>query len=70
MMKNACYFMLKTLFALKIFALIFFCPIEKRLDKKAKVNFKSYDVTNRKMNIAINKILPNISRSKGNQAKT
>ena len=69
-MKNACYFMLKTLFVLKIFALIFLCPIEKRLDKKAKVNFKSYDVTNRKMNIAINKILPNISRSKVNQAKT
>ena len=49
-MKNAFYFMLKTFFVLEIFT--FFCPdflviydIEKRLDKKTKVNFKIYDVT-------------------------
>ena len=42
--------MLKTFFVLEIFT--FFCPgflviydIEKRLDKKTKVNFKIYDVT-------------------------
>ena len=47
MTKNAFYFILKALFFLKIFD---FCPdffgrMGKRLDKKAKVNFKIYDVT-------------------------
>ena len=48
MMKNAFYFTLTVIFVLKIFN---FCPdlfghVAKRLDKKAKVNFKIYDVIN------------------------
>ena len=41
------YFILKALFVLKIFTFscLFFGDAEKRLDKKAKVNFKIYDVT-------------------------
>ena len=42
-MKNAFYFMLKALFVLEIFTL--FGYVEKRLDNKADVNFKIYDVT-------------------------
>ena len=38
----------------------------KRLDKKAKVNFKIYDVTTSEKTIKIHRV-PNISRSKGNQ---
>ena len=41
-MKNAFYFMLKAVFVLEIFTL--FVYVEKRLDKKADVNFKIYDV--------------------------
>ena len=45
MMKNAFHFLLKALFVLEIFT---FCHgfwfLEKRLDKKAMVNCKSYDV--------------------------
>ena len=37
-MKNAFYFMLQTLFVLKIF-------VGKRLDQKAKVNFKIDGIT-------------------------
>ena len=46
-MKNALYFMLKTLFILKIltFLSLLFGYVEKRLDKKAKVNFEIYGVT-------------------------
>ena len=46
-MKNAFYFMLKPLFVLEIFKFLFwrFGYVEKRLHKKAKVNFKIYDVT-------------------------
>ena len=46
-MKNAFYFMLKALFVLEIFKFFFWCfgYVEKRLHKKAKVNFKIYDVT-------------------------
>ena len=49
-----------------------FCPVffgydvEKRLDEKAMVNFKIYDVTHR-TKIFITHILPNISRSKESQ---
>ena len=46
-MKNAFYLMLKALFVLEIFIFlsrIFGC-VEKRFDKKAKVNFKICDVT-------------------------
>ena len=47
-MKNAVYFSLKTLFVVKVFEFSssLFGHIEKRLDKKAKVNFKNYDVIN------------------------
>ena len=45
-MKNAFYFMLKALFVLEIFTFLswLFGYVEKRLDKKAMVNFKIYDV--------------------------
>ena len=45
-MKNAFYFILKVLFVLKIFTFFpdFFGYVEKRLDNKSKVNFKTYDV--------------------------
>ena len=47
MMKNAFYFIIKALFVLKIFKILFnFCGhIGKRLDKEAKDIFKIYDVT-------------------------
>ena len=46
-MKNAFYFMLKALFVLEIITFFssLFGYVEKRLDKKAMVNFKIYDVT-------------------------
>ena len=64
MMKNAFYFMLKALFVLEIFTFLswLFGYVEKRLDKKAMVNFKIYDVTDWTTNNY------NISESKGNQA--
>ena len=42
-----CYFTLKVLFALKIFKFLFwlFGHVEKRLDYKDKLNFKTCDVT-------------------------
>ena len=45
MNKNAFYFILKDLCSwdIKIFVLIFFGHVGKRLDKKAKVNFEIYD---------------------------
>ena len=51
-MKNAYYFMLMVLFVLMTFI---FCPdfsghVEKRFDKKAKVNFKIHNVTDRQTN--------------------
>ena len=49
------------------FCLKFLVMKEKRLDLKDKVNFKIYNVTTWLKTIAIH-ILPNISRSKGNQA--
>ena len=47
-MKNAFYFMLKALFVLEIYKFLSYLLgyVEKRLDTKAKVNFKIYDVTN------------------------
>ena len=53
-MKNGFYFTLKALFVLEMFTFLpwLFGYVEKRLDKKAMVNFN---------------ILPNVSRSKGNQ---
>ena len=46
-MNNAFYVILKALFVLKIFKFLslFFGHVGKRLDKKARVNFKIYDVT-------------------------
>ena len=45
MMKNA-YFILKTLFVLKIFICdAFLVMLKKRLDQKDKFNFKTHDVT-------------------------
>ena len=49
-MKNAFYFfyfLLKALFVLKIFQVLssLFGYVEKRLDKKANVNFKIHDIT-------------------------
>ena len=44
-----------------------FDHVEQRLDKKATVNFKIYDVTDWETNNS-NTHIPNISRSKGNQA--
>ena len=46
-MKNAFYFMLKDLFILEIVTFLpwLFGHAERQLDKKAKVNFKIYDVT-------------------------
>ena len=45
MTKNTFYFTLKALFVLEIFLPRLFSHVEKRFDKKAKVNFKTYDVT-------------------------
>ena len=47
MMKNAFYFMLKSLFVFEIFTFLscLFGYAEKQLDKKALVSFKIYDVT-------------------------
>ena len=62
-MKNAFYLMLKALFVLEIFTL--FGYVEKRLDNKADVNYKIYDVTDWATNNY--NIFLNIWRSKGNQ---
>ena len=45
--KNVFYSMLKALFVLDIFTFLswIFCYIEKRLDKKAIVNFEIYDLS-------------------------
>ena len=46
MIKNAFYFILKSLFLFKMFRICpdFFGHVRKWLDKKAKVNFQIYDV--------------------------
>ena len=46
-MKNAFYFMLKALFVLEVFTFLswLFGYVEKRLDEKAMINFKIYDIT-------------------------
>ena len=63
MMKNAYYFILKNPFVFKIFKFLswFFDHIGKRLDKKAKVDFKFYDVTSWLTNNITIHILPNTS---------
>ena len=57
-------FLLKAFLVLNIltFLVRLFGPVEKWLHKKVKINFKICDVTRNCY------ILPNISRSKGNQA--
>ena len=44
-MENAFYFKLKALFVLEMFTVLYwhFGYVEKRVDKKAMVNFKIYD---------------------------
>ena len=68
MMKNAFYFILKALFAFEIFRLLslLFGYVEKGLDKKAKINFNFFRVTDWTTKIAMHKLL-NISRKKDNQ---
>ena len=65
MMKNDFYFMLKALFVLNIFKIFVLTSIyvhaEKRLDKKANVNFKPHDAIGKQQIITIH------SRSKGTQ---
>ena len=74
MMKNAFYFILKAVFVLKIFNFFYlnysglFHHIKNRLDYKDKANFKIHDVTTWLAKICNRHILPNISRSKDNQA--
>ena len=69
MMKNTFYFMLKTLFFLEIFTFLswLFGYVEERLDKKLWLISKFVIPQSAQQIIAIH-ILPNISRSKGNQA--
>ena len=43
MMKNAFYFILRALFVLEIVLTFFY--LEKRLDKKAMINFKTHYIT-------------------------
>ena len=70
MIKNAFYFTSKAIFVLNIFTFLswLFGHAAKWLDTKDKVNFEFYGIiawlTNSLVNI---QILPNISRSKGNQ---
>ena len=69
MMKNVFCFTSKDLFILKIFNILSlsFGHVAKQLDKKDEVNFKFYDVRTCLTNNP-NTILPNFSRSTGNQA--
>ena len=68
MMKNVFYFTSKALCVLKIFKFLtwLFGHVSKWLDKKDKVNLKFYGATAWLTNI-VKHILPNASRSKGNQ---
>ena len=68
-MKNAFYFMLNGLYVLKTLNVLswLFGHIRKRLDKKAEVNFKFYDVIDWQQ-INTMHISSNISTSKGLQA--
>ena len=45
-MKNAFHFILRVLFAIEIFTFLswLFGYVEKRFDKKVKINFKMYEV--------------------------
>ena len=68
-MKNTFYFVLT---AFSFLSYLNFCSdfldhVGKRFDKKAKINFKMYDLAGWKQPITIY-TLPNILRRKGNQA--
>ena len=69
MMKKAFYFTLKALFVLKIFKFLswLFGRVKKRFDWKDQVNSKFMMSYPGKQTISI-RILPNISRTKGNEA--
>ena len=69
--KYAFYFMLKALFVLEIFKFLpwLFGYVEKRLDKKTKVNFKIYGVTDWTKNNYSTCIVQFLVRSNDNQAK-
>ena len=69
-MKNSFHCMVrKALFVCEVFKFLSWLlgNVEKRLDKKAKVNFKIYDVIDGTANHYDN-IQSNISRTNGNQA--
>ena len=68
MMKNTFYFKSKALLEIFTFLSRFFDYIEKRVDKKATVNFKIYDVTGWATN-NYNTQLASISRNKRNQTQ-
>ena len=70
-MKNYFYSISKAHLVLKIFEFLplRFWSCRKRLDKEANVNFKIFDIMNRRQLITIH-ILPNILGNKGNQAMT
>ena len=67
-MKNGFYFMVKALFVLEILTFLsrLYGYVEKRLYKKAKLITKFMTQQNGQQIITIH-ILPNISRSNGNQ---
>ena len=69
MIKNPFYFTSKDLFVLKIFKFLswIFVLVAKRLDKKDQVSLKFYDVTVWLTKTIVIHIMPNISKSKGNQ---
>ena len=68
MIKSAFYFMSKAVFVPKIFKFLswLFGHVSKRLDKNNKINFNFYDVT--AWFTIVTHVLPNIWRSKANQA--
>ena len=70
--ENSVYIMLKALFVFEMFTFFFsfFGFVEKRLDKKAVINFKTYEVTDwtaNNYNIHINQYRK-ITRNKDHQA--
>ena len=68
MMKNAFYFILKAHFVLRMFKVLssFFGHVRKGVDKKAKANFKIYDVADWQAN-SYNTYIVQHLKSKGNQ---
>ena len=68
-MNNGFYFIVKALFVITVFKFFidFLDHVEKRLDKKAKVNFKTMTSQTGWQTATIN-ILPDISKTDGTQA--